>query len=142
MLALSGFTITLSKSKDYFRGALVLHVLALIVVLRSALSFLPMLIFSLLVIVFFIDIIRNKTPLPKFHKLSYHLGYWLLHEREGRQHKYDSASIVFDGGVFLLLKMTGISSNKTLVIFYDQITSEQYRRLRFIGIKNKDRTRF
>ena len=132
MLALSGFTITFSQSNDYFRGAFVLHVLALIVVLRSALPFLPMLIFFFLMIVFFIDILRNKTPMPKLHKLSYHLNYWLLHEQSGLQHKYDNASIAFDGGVFLLLKMTAVHSNKTLVIFYDQITSEQYRRLRFI----------
>ncbi len=132
MLALSGFTITFSQSKDYLRCALVLHVLAIIVVLLSALPLGFKLLFILIVMVCFIDIIRSKTPLPRYHQLSYHPGYWLLHETHGAQHQYEQVSIGFDGGLFLLLILSGLGAKKTLVVFYDQMTPEHYRVLKFI----------
>lgn len=76
---------------------------------------------------------RSKLPLPQYQKLSYHLGYWLLHKTNGRQIKYEHASIGFEGGIFVLVNLTGISPQKTLVVFKDQMTVEQYRILKFIG---------
>ena len=75
---------------------------------------------------------RNKLPMSHYQKLSYHPGYWILHEVNGRQIKYERASISFEGGIFVLLSLSGISSRKTLVIFKDQITTAQYRVLKFI----------
>jgi hypothetical protein len=90
--------------------------------------------FGILVIVFFIKIFRAKLPLPNYQKLTYHPGFWLLHETTGQQIKYERVAIDFEGGIFILLKLTGISSRKTLVIFKDQITVEQYRILKFINL--------
>ncbi len=87
----------------------------------------------MLIIVFLINIFRAKLPLPNYQKLTYHSGYWLLHEATGQQIKYERAEISFEGGIFILLKLTGISPGKTLVIFKDQITVAQYRILKFIN---------
>ena len=127
MLPSSDFTITLNKSKDYLRCAVCIHVLAMIVLLRSALP--PLIIYSLLLvlIITLVHIIRSKVPLPRYQKLSYHPGYWLLHEVGGKQTKYERAAVGFDGGLFVLLTLTGINLQKKLVIFKDQITIEQYR---------------
>lgn len=75
---------------------------------------------------------RSKLPLPNHKKLSYHPSYWLLHKADGLQIKYERVSIIFEGGIFILLCLTGISPRKTLVIFKDQITVAQYRILKFI----------
>lgn len=130
MLPLSNFTIVLNQSKDYLRCSLFIHVLAMIVLLRSALSPLMISAFLLVLVIFLVQIIRSKVPLPKYQKLSYHPGYWLLHEVSGKQTKYEQAAIGFDGGVFLLLTLSGINPRKNLVIFKDQITMEQYRILK------------
>ena len=50
----------------------------------------------------------------------------------GVQHRYEQVSFGFDGGVFLLLKLTGLNHKKNIIIFYDQMTPEQYRMLKFI----------
>ena len=131
MLTLSEFTITFKPSKDYLRGALVLHVLAIIVVLRSALPFLWMSIFIIIIICFFLNILRCKVPMPSCYQLSHHCGYWFLYESNGSVKKYEQMSFGFDGGIFLVLKLTGIQFKKNLVIFYDQMRPEQYRELKF-----------
>lgn len=130
----SDFTIALNKSNDYLRCAVSIHVLAIIVLVRSALPF--VLIFTLLwvLIIFLVAIIRNNAPLPRYHKLSYHPGYWLLHEMNGRQIKYEKASVGFNGGLFFLLTLTSVSLRKNLVVFKDQITTEQYRILQLSSV--------
>jgi hypothetical protein len=132
LLPLSDFTIILSKSKDYLRCALLLHLVTMVVLVRSGLPFMMKLFLGLLLAISLITIIRNKLPLPNYEKLSYHPGYWLLHEVNGRQTKYEHASVGFEGGIFILLNLTGISPRKILVIFKDQITVAQYRILKFI----------
>lgn len=134
MLPLSNVTITLNKSKDYLKCTCLLHLLTLIVLMRSGLPLALKSFFGILVIVFFIKIFRAKLPLPNYQQLTYHRGYWLLHETVGQQIKYERAEIGFEGGIFILLKLTGISPRKTLVIFKDQITVEQYRILKFINL--------
>lgn len=132
MLPLSDFTITLSKSKDYLRCVVLLHLLAVIVLVRSGLPFMIKTPLGLLVVIFLINTMRNKLPLPHYQKLSHHPGYWVLHKANGQQIKYERASISFEGGIFVLLHLTGISPRKVLVIFKDQITVAQYRILKFI----------
>ena len=135
LLPLSGFTITLNKSRDYVRCAVLIHVLAVIVLIRSALPLLMIFMLFLVLIIFFIFIIYSKSPISTYHKLSYHPGYWLLHEVNGNHIKFEHASIGFEGGVFLLLTLTGISPRKNLVIFKDQISTEEYRILKLSSIR-------
>lgn len=84
-----------------------------------------------------INIVRNKVPLPSYQKLSYHPGHWLLHRINGQHIKYKKASICFEGGIFILLRLQGISPEKKLVIFNDQITADQQRMLKFIASKQR-----
>ena len=133
MLPSSDFTITLNKSMDYLRIALIVHGLAFIVLLNSALPLLML--FPSMLILFFLLVrsIHNKTPLPIYCKLSYHPGYWLLHRSNGQYTKHERATIHFDGGLFILLGLSGISPAKTLVVFKDQMTVAQYRVLKLIS---------
>ena len=105
----------------------------MIVLVRSGLPLIEKAFFGLLLLVFFINVLRSKLPLPQYQALSYHPGYWLLQKTNGQQIKYERAYIGFEGGIFVLLHLTGISPQKTLVVFKDQITLEQHRMLKFIG---------
>ena len=137
MLAISGFTITLKKSNDYARCAVLLHAVAAIVLLRSALSVYTIVALLVVLIGTLSNIMRTRIPLPQYHTLSYHPGYWLLHEMNGRQIKYERASIGFEGGIFILLTLAGNSPKKVLAIFNDQMTTTQYRVLKFISLTTK-----
>jgi hypothetical protein len=86
-----------------------------------------------------IRIASSQTPLPAYDKITYHPGFWLLHKTNGEQIKYERAFIGFEGGIFILLTLTGISRQKSIVIFNDQITMDQYRVLKLIYRKDKKR---
>ena len=129
MLASSNIIITFGKSKDFLRSALVLHVFAVIVLLKSSW---PMMLktgvcFGLIVL--FIHILRIRRPYSSDYQLSHHKGYWLLHDQNQQASKYENAVISFEGGIFFLLTLTGFSPKKTLLIFYDQISSADHRAL-------------
>ena len=137
MLPSSDFTILFSRSKDYLRCAFLIHVLAIIVLIHSSISPLisiPLIVFLVLSM---IKISRSGIPLPDYHKITYHPGYWLLHNASGKRMKFERASISFDGGLFLLLRLTGIYRQKTIVIFNDQISTDQYRVLKLVSCKAK-----
>lgn len=71
--------------------------------------------------------------MPKLKQLTYQAGHWFLHEVSGLEKKYQRVLIGFDGGIFMILKLMGIGREKTVVVFFDQISPEQYRMLRFIN---------
>ena len=109
-----------------------LHILSMIVLIRSALPTLVIIPFLLILIILMVKLGRSKDPLPLYFKLSYHQEHWLLHEVNGQKIKYKKASIGFDGGLYILLRLTAGTSTKTLIIFKDQMTTAQYRVLKFI----------
>lgn len=80
---------------------------------------------------------RSQTPLPGYDKITYHPGFWLLHKTNGEQIKFEHASVSFEGGLFILLRLTGISRQKNMVIFKDQVTTDQYRVLKLTSRKDK-----
>lgn len=128
MLPLSDLTIKLNQSKDYQKCAVLLHLLALIVVFRAGIPLLLKMLLGIILLVFFIHSIRKQS---NFCQLSYDTNHWLLSELNGRQLKYQYLTIIFDGGIFSLVKVKGLSPSKTLVIFHDQLTEQQYRILKF-----------
>ena len=80
-------------------------------------------------IVCFIHILRIRRPYSANYRLSHHKGYWLLQDQNQQASKYEKAVINFEGGIFFLLTLTGSGSKKTLMIFYDQINSDDHRAL-------------
>jgi len=72
-------------------------------------------------------------PLPAYSRLAYQAGYWVLRANSGRSHKFERVTVRFDGGLFILLTLTGYGPSKNLVIFNDQMTNKQHRILRVVG---------
>ncbi len=129
MLASSNIIITLGKSKDFLRSAFVLHVFALIVLGKSSWPSMLKTGVCFCLIICFIHILRIRRPYSANYQLSHHKGYWLLHDQNQPAFKYEKAVINFEGGIFFLLTLTGISPKKTLLIFYDQISRADHRAL-------------
>jgi len=113
--------------------AILVHVLAGIALLQSSLPVLVILGLELGLLVILYNIIRSPSPMPDYRKVTYHIGYWLLHMTDERQIKYERAYISFDGGFFILLTVTGGAPRKNIVVFNDQITTSQYRVMKLIG---------
>lgn len=133
MLHLSGMTITLGKSNNYWRIACLIHLFAIVVLFNSSFPMLLLMMMSIVWMVSMTVIARTKIPVPAFSKLSYHLNYWILHSKFGDQIRYKQARISFDAGLFFLLTLSREDSQKKLVIFNDQLTPDQYRALNVIS---------
>ncbi len=77
-------------------------------------------------------LVKNRRPLSCYCKLTYHPGYWLLHEINGVSLRYEEAFLLFDGGLFTLLTLGGKGKQKILTLFNDQMSQEQHRVLTFM----------
>jgi len=132
LLPISDFTITLRPSNDYLRCVVFLHVMTAIVILRSALPVVVMGVFLLLLILLLVVLAQNRRPLSRYCKLTYHPGYWLLHEVNGRSLRYEEATLLFNGGIFTLFTLSGKGTQKILTLFNDQMCQEQQRVLTFM----------
>lgn len=130
MLLSSNVTISLSKSKDYLRCAVFIYALAFIVLMRSGLPLSITIPLSLLLIIFLALTIYSNAPIQAYQLLTYRSGYWLLNKVDGLEVKYEQLTISFDGGLFILLTLTGINPQKKMVVFKDQLTLAQYRVLK------------
>lgn len=133
MLLLSDFVITFKPSNDYLKLALLIHLFTIIVLLKSAFPVLLIMLTLFLLLVCLIRIIRAPMPLPAYSRLAYQAGYWVLRANSGRSHKFERVTVRFDGGLFILLTLTGYGPSKNLVIFNDQMTNKQHRILRVVG---------
>lgn len=116
-------------SKDYLRAAILLHVIAFVILVRSDLPIIVIVPLASLLIPCLINIIYHKVPLPTYCKLTYQSGHWWLQDKQGHEKKYIKANITFHGGFYILLRLKGESIKKELIIFKDQLTNEQYRQL-------------
>ena len=133
MLPLSGAAIRLNRpSRDYILGIILLHVLAAIIVVRSALpSGVTCVFIVLLLVEAGIHFLYYAYPHPHYASITYHGSFWQLHDRQGHMTTYDSA-LLENMGFFLLLTLQQKHRNKILVIFTDQVTPEEHRVLHWI----------
>jgi hypothetical protein len=70
-----------------------------------------------------------NLPQPNVSKLSRHRSGWLLHDQKGQQTPYDTVELAFNGGIFLILHCKMSHSKLTLIVFHDQLTSQEQRLL-------------
>ena len=136
MLAISDFRINLARSNDYLRCAILVHALALIVLIKSSWPIgLKIPVFFVLLLIL-ICIIFNRIPLIYRHDLFYQAGYWYL-QKEGKEAiQFQKVSIHFEGGLFVVLSLSGLSKTRQLIVFKDQMNSEKYRILKIYERKD------
>lgn len=109
---------------------IIIHSLVLITLLQSALP--PFLIILILIgLLFnFTYLIQKKTLLLKESFILYQKKSWYVWNRNNNWSKYDQATVCFDAGLFILVRLCSRSARKTLIIFNDQITPAEKRFLK------------
>ena len=136
MLTISGFRINLAESNDYVRCAILIHLLAALVVIKSSLPWAFIIPILLILLFIVLNIFVNKIPLSHKHDLYYHSGCWHLQKVEDEPVLYQQVIISFEGGIFILLRLTGLQNTRLLVVFKDQITQDQHRFLKIYERKH------
>jgi len=132
LLPISGIVIVFQRSNDFLRSSLILHGLAAYLLIRSAIPNTLMVIVLLMLIMNLIWFCYNGLPCPRYKQLSFHGAHWFLETVTTNTIRFQNARIVFDGGLFFLLKLSNEQNSRTLFIFKDQITIAEYRVLKFI----------
>lgn len=130
MLPLSGFTITFKRSRDHLRSALLIHACAAVVLLNSSFPVWLILLTMGILLILLTSTVRYCLQMPEYIHLVHHPGYWLLHRFNGEIMRFETMSVSFDAGFFVLLTLSKENVRKTWVIFHDQITKEQWRALK------------
>jgi len=133
LLTLFNFNIAFNPSKDFSRCVLLAHITSGVLLLLSSLH--PLLITVSLVLLVVSQQSNHHVagPHPQYKILSCNKQFWVLEYQDSRQIKYNSVHINFDGGFFLLLLLTEKNAKKRILLFNDQITSDQHRQLKVLS---------
>lgn len=129
MSASSDLNLNFDPSKDYVRCVMLFHAFVIWVVVSSGLSLMMSTLFVLLLLMSLST--HRSRPIPTHKNLSYHTHRWHLTEVNGKITIYERAMIRFDGGLFFLLRLETESTQKNLLIFYDQLSTVQWRTLKW-----------
>lgn len=115
------------------RCLIVLHVAASAMVLQASFHIFITLLLLIVLSVSMKQTYKNRETITTYTKLSAHHQYWLLHDINGQQLKYDTVRINFDGGFFLLLLLIDKERKKRIVLFNDQLTTSDRRFLKVLS---------
>ncbi|MDP3561476.1 MAG: hypothetical protein Q8R83_04775 [Legionellaceae bacterium] len=72
-------------------------------------------------------------PHPTIQTLTYNKQHWFLQfTNQDEAIKYSQLHIRVDAGFFMLITLSGINLHKSLVIFHDQLSIDEWRMLHVI----------
>lgn len=133
MLAQFDVKIVFNPSRDFSRCVMFSHIAAGALLLQSHPP-LPLIgVGLLLLMASFFYSHHLPSPHPQYKSLDRQATGWTLEDQQGQKERYESVHIALDGGFFLLLRLTHSNVTKTLILFYDQITLDQRRRLAILS---------
>lgn len=132
MLHLSRLSIEFKKSNLYLRLALLIHSFALLVVYLSGCWLWIKLLFALILVRQWLAIKRWPCPTAEYSQLDFSMNTWSLTDRTGNRFHYDKHRVILNAGLFFLLELREEQQRKLLVIFFDQLEKEDFRRLKLI----------
>jgi len=129
---LSDFTIKLNASPDFRRVVIVLHGFALFMVWQSGMPLFFCVLATMLLVCIAVRLWQKARPCT-YEILSYHDSYWRLHTQQAVT-ICSHLHILFDGGIFWVIRAFEEHRAETFVVFHDQMTDSQ---LRFFALFNK-----
>lgn len=136
-------------SKDYVLLSTLLHASAMLMVLDTSFAGWLMTLLFVLLLLFWRQSIRHSVPFPAYETLVYQQSKWLLHAVNGLHLQYEQMQIRINTPFFILLTLKTDKKNegtirqkiqnyfkrrKNLIIFHDQISTDDYRTLRMIEL--------
>ena len=114
-----------------------IHAVAAILLWTSGLEFSVKLLGSLLLLVQGGLICKTPSPGSPYATLEYNQKQWALIHQQGSIQLFSSHRVLIDARLFFVLHLSNKDlsssfSTKTLVVFFDQISRENYRTLRIL----------
>jgi hypothetical protein len=70
---------------------------------------------------------RAKKPHPEIYAFQYAQNQWKLMTPKGELELFSATDILIHNILFQVLKLTGSKKNKIIILFNDQLTSQQLR---------------
>lgn len=98
----------------------------------SGVSIVGKLLCDLMLIFSMVYIVKNPRPYQRFQQLDYVSSQWILTSKAGDRQQFDRHRVLLDVGIFFLLYLSSAENAQVLVIFFDQISAEDYRSLRIL----------
>lgn len=126
---LSEITIEPGESKVYSRLLLVAYLLSIVLVMCS--SFYLLIKFILIGLISYLlkNDWLNKQSEHAIEKIQFIANTWVLVSRNGKKHRYAKAQVLLNNTLFQLIEFTESQHKRVVVLFHDQVPSEQSRLL-------------
>ena len=134
---LFNYTVVFTKSTDYLRLMGVLYLLAELMLLNCGLSLIVKLLGSVVLLVQGLMIWKNPTPQPHHVTLEYLNKKWFLRHQDGYTQIFTQHRVLIEAGLFFMLHLSSEDTRKNVVIFFDQISPDDYRALRILEKINR-----
>lgn len=87
------------------------------------------LIIGLGLLLLFIWISLRQSTILNLKQLSFFDDKWTVYDDNNRSQCYERHRIMLEVGIFFLLELSSESQRKTVVVFFDQLSSDDYRLL-------------
>lgn len=127
--------ILLKPSKDYLKLAAILYGLSLYALMQSAISGLFFVLALALLLCTFLHIVYRPMSRKAYHQIKASMIESTFYNIQGEYFTCTHFKIAFDSGLFFLLISEGVPK-KTVLIFNDQITTDEKRLLHRIATIN------
>lgn len=109
---------------------MVLHSFALYELYQVALPWLLKCLIGLGVFLVFIWIVVKPSTILNVKQLAFFNHEWTVYYHNDSPQSYEKHRIILEAGIFFLLEFSSESQRKTVVIFFDQLSPDDYRLLR------------
>lgn len=129
MLPISEIKIRLKPSLDELRLRFLAHGLAIYILSRSSLPFLVIIALACCMVISFGHDIWRWSSRRTESSLDYKKNVWFFCPANSVQKQYTNLQIRFDTGFFMLVVLKSKTEKKNLLIFRDQITVHELRKL-------------
>ena len=136
MLPSLELTVNFPRSRVYKRLLLVIYLLSILFILNSSFYWLlqALLICSIL-FQFKVQYSLGK-PHPEFNELRFQGKQWHLTFNSGKEHLFDTLSVLIHNPLFQLIRLSQPNKNKLIILFNDQLSSHQLRLLHLNSLKS------
>jgi len=132
---LSEILIKPEKSRTYFRLILILYLFTYFLIIKSSLYILIKLILIIAITVQMRTQLKLQNPCSSIKELNFGNNKWTIIDQKNRCQSFDSAQILIHNHLFQLVKLTNQNKRKLLILFNDQLPTQQ---LRFLHLKNRE----
>ena len=129
MLPLSNQNLNVKPSRDFLKLTLLVNGLCAVVIIHSSLPMFGRVLGLFVVFLGFIKLFQNRHQLAQLTCINFNGDHWYLQCKDKLPQQFESLSIQFDGGFYFILKLSNHEQVKRLIIFKDQLTHQDCRRL-------------